>query len=285
MPNRIIKESICTSCEIDNLKPEEEVFFYRVLVNCDDYGRMDARLPILRAKCFPLRIDRVTDDDIRSWLDSLAARGLISLYSVDGKDYLYMVTWEKHQQVRAHRSKYPAPDGVVIHKKSSDINGNQMQSDAPVIQSNPIHIQSESNHSAAPVNNFKELVTAFSNNIHPITPIEADDLACWQKEGVENDVIIWAIGEAVKNNARSIKYINAIIDNLVKLDIKTMAGVEARERDRKKLKPPNGQAREPTYVEASGAKELYNPPPDPPVDPEFAKKLRELTAQVGKGVE
>ena len=42
MPNRIIKESICTSCEIDSLTPEQEVFFYRLIVNCDDYGRMDA---------------------------------------------------------------------------------------------------------------------------------------------------------------------------------------------------------------------------------------------------
>jgi len=53
VPNRIIKESICTSNEIDALKPEEEILFYRIIVNCDDFGRMDARLPILRAKCFP----------------------------------------------------------------------------------------------------------------------------------------------------------------------------------------------------------------------------------------
>jgi hypothetical protein len=34
VPNRIIKESICTSNEIDALKPEEELFFYRIIVNC-----------------------------------------------------------------------------------------------------------------------------------------------------------------------------------------------------------------------------------------------------------
>ena len=49
MPNRIIKESICTSDTIDQLSPEEEIFFYRLIVNCDDYGRMDARPQILRA--------------------------------------------------------------------------------------------------------------------------------------------------------------------------------------------------------------------------------------------
>ena len=148
MPNRIIKESICTSNEIDSLKPEEELFFYRILVNCDDYGRMDARPPILRAKCFPLRIDKIKDKDIKAWLNTLVARGLVFIYRVEGKDYLQMVTWEKHQQVRAKRSKFPAPDDGVMHKiadvtveKSSDSNGNQMQSDVP---ENPIRIQSES---------------------------------------------------------------------------------------------------------------------------------------------
>ena len=140
MPNRIIKESICTSNEIETLTPEQEILFYRIIVNCDDYGRMDARLPILRAKCFPLRIDKIKDKDIQGWLDALIKQGLIYIYAVDGKQYLQMTTWEKHQQVRAKRSKFPAPDNGVI---TSDINGNQMQSDVP---ENPI--QSESKRSS-----------------------------------------------------------------------------------------------------------------------------------------
>ena len=53
--NRIIKESICASDTIDQLTYFEEVFFYRLIVNCDDYGRFDARLPILKARLFPLK--------------------------------------------------------------------------------------------------------------------------------------------------------------------------------------------------------------------------------------
>ena len=43
MPNRIIKESICTSENIDQLSPFCETVFYRLIVNVDDYGRIDAR--------------------------------------------------------------------------------------------------------------------------------------------------------------------------------------------------------------------------------------------------
>ena len=43
MPNRILKESICRSEEIDSLSWFEEVLFYRLIVICDDFGRYDGR--------------------------------------------------------------------------------------------------------------------------------------------------------------------------------------------------------------------------------------------------
>lgn len=48
MPNRIIKESICVSDSIDSLSWFEEVLFYRLIVVCDDYGRFDGRIPIIK---------------------------------------------------------------------------------------------------------------------------------------------------------------------------------------------------------------------------------------------
>lgn len=128
MPNRILKETICTSCEIDNLSLGAERLFYRLIVQCDDFGRMDARLPIIRAKCFPLKLDKVKDADVKKWLKEISDAGLIKIYTVDSKPYLYFVNWSKHQQKRANYSKYPAPDDGVI---SDDINCNQSQEDVP----------------------------------------------------------------------------------------------------------------------------------------------------------
>lgn len=133
MPNRILKETICTSEEIDALSADLEVFFYRLMVVCDDYGLMDARPAILKARCYPLK--SIDINCIKGFLDGLSRVGLIVTYEVDGRPYLSIVNWKKHQQIRAHKAKYPAPDDVL---KSSDINGYQQKSDAPVIQSNPI---------------------------------------------------------------------------------------------------------------------------------------------------
>lgn len=110
MPNRIIKESICTSDNLNNLTAEEEVFFYRLTVNCDDYGRLDARPQILRAKCFPLKLDKIKESHIENWLLSLIGNDLIILYRVNDREYLQLTTWTEHQQVRAKKSKFPGPD-------------------------------------------------------------------------------------------------------------------------------------------------------------------------------
>lgn len=98
MPNRIIKESICTSETIDKMSWFDECFFTRLLTACDDYGRMDARPAILKSKLFPLK-GRLSLKDIESALHRLADIGCVMLYECDGKPYLYLPTWEVHQQI------------------------------------------------------------------------------------------------------------------------------------------------------------------------------------------
>lgn len=148
MPNRIIKESICTSCEIERLTPEAEVAFYRIMVNVDDYGRMEADPTILRAKLFPRKIDKVKDQDIKKWLQELSKSngtepGLIYLYQAKGKNYLQVTKWEDHQQIRAKRSKHPAPGtaarGPLTLEPdpiSNESNGNHVQADPEQDQEN-----------------------------------------------------------------------------------------------------------------------------------------------------
>ena len=107
MPNRILKESICQSEEINKLTWFEEAFFYRLIVACDDYGRFDGRAKIIKGTCFPLK--EIKDKEIQEGLDHMCATGLIRLYTVDDRPYLEMVTWNKHQRIRNSRNKYPAP--------------------------------------------------------------------------------------------------------------------------------------------------------------------------------
>ena len=108
MPNRIIKESVCVSEQIDQLTPFEEVFFYRLLVNCDDYGCFDARERVVSSRLFPLR--DIKTADITKTLKRLENVGLIRLYSVGGRPYLFVCKWGEHQRLRVSKHKYPTPE-------------------------------------------------------------------------------------------------------------------------------------------------------------------------------
>ena len=133
MPNRIIKESICTSASIDALTWFEEVLYYRLIVNCDDYGRFDGRTAVIKNRLFPLK-DNVTAKSVEQSINKMVTCGLVTLYEFEGKPYLQLPSWEKHQNVRAKKSKYPPYDSDL---NTDDCKCMQMYANVPVIQSNP----------------------------------------------------------------------------------------------------------------------------------------------------
>lgn len=108
MPNRVIKESIKRSPQIDALTWFEEVVFYRLIVTADDYGCIDGRPVLIKNELFPTR-ENVTRKSVEDAITKLVAVGLLYQYEVDGKPYLAFPTWEKHQRIRNKHRKYPAP--------------------------------------------------------------------------------------------------------------------------------------------------------------------------------
>lgn len=109
MPNRIIKESLCTSDKISNLTDFEFRLWVGLITQADDAGRGDARPAIIKGAVFPLR-ERVTVKDVDVAIHGLAAKGCVSLYTVGGKPYFWFPTWGNHQRIRECRTKYPAPE-------------------------------------------------------------------------------------------------------------------------------------------------------------------------------
>lgn len=122
MGNRVLKESICTSDQIDELSFFEEVFFYRLLVNCDDYGVMDARTKILKAKLFPLKDDEdLSTVAMENALETLQRIGLIRLYEAEGKPFLQVIKWAEHQRVRISKHKYPMPEEMQENPENGEL--------------------------------------------------------------------------------------------------------------------------------------------------------------------
>lgn len=124
MPNRLLKEGIVDSSAINELTAEEEVFFYRLLVVSDDYGLMDARIQILKSRCFPLK--EIKNEKIDGWLLSLVRHKLVIRYQVDGKPYLKILKWE--QRVRS-KAKYPLPDDEQLTDDCQTVDSNLLTDD------------------------------------------------------------------------------------------------------------------------------------------------------------
>ena len=141
MPNRIIKESICRSEEIDSLSWFEEVLFYRLIVTCDDFGRYDGRAKIIKGSCFPLK--DITEKDIDKALGRLSAVGLVRVYEAQGRPYLQLVTWADHQRIRNQKSKYPgfSEDCELL---TFDSKGQQIKTSDNKCVRNPIQSESKS---------------------------------------------------------------------------------------------------------------------------------------------
>lgn len=138
MGNRIIKESICTSEDLNKLSPMAEILFYRLIVKADDYGAYYGNVSIVKSNCFPLKSDDIKCEQVQSWLRELEDAGLIVAYTAsDGRDYVQFCKWKNHQQVRAKKHKFPEFDNACNHLISNDIkcSPNPIQSNT---ESNPI---------------------------------------------------------------------------------------------------------------------------------------------------
>ena len=180
MPNRTLKDSICTSDTLAQLTAEEERFFYRLIVQCDDFGRFDARPQILLTSCFPLLMDKVTTEDITGWLNGLAKADLIRLYTCPkGRPYLLMTSWHKHQRRRAQKSKYPQPPAYLdpCWQMSADVvKRQQMQSNASD-HDHDHDLDIEYDHDHDHDQQHSDLVVVSNSNLEPNEPEpQKDDL-------------------------------------------------------------------------------------------------------------
>ena len=89
-----------------------EMLFMKLILEADDYGRMDGRLQWIKSRAFPMRPE-VTLESIEEWVTELSTGSDAPLqrYQVDGDEFICFVNWEKHRSKsrRASESRLPGP--------------------------------------------------------------------------------------------------------------------------------------------------------------------------------
>ncbi len=109
MPTRVLRDWT-DSYKVNDLDWPAEVFFTRLIMKVDDYGRFTGDSRLLRSALFPLK-DGIRDTDISRWIAMCEKAGLIRVYQATDKPFILIEKF--NQRVRAEKSKYPEPSGEV----------------------------------------------------------------------------------------------------------------------------------------------------------------------------
>lgn len=121
MPNRIVREGILTSEPVNSCSWAAEVLYRRLMSVVDDFGRYYAKPGLIRAACYPLQLEKVSDSDIGKWLTECVNAGLVRVYPAsDGKRYLEIQKFQQRTRALVSRFPPPAERGVLIVECPSD---------------------------------------------------------------------------------------------------------------------------------------------------------------------
>ena len=116
----MIRDSCKTSKTLAVLSHGAERLFWRLTTEAADFGRFEAHPLVVLTSCMPRLIDRVTADDVATWLDEMVRCDLIAMYEVRGRNYAVFLTFGTHQRKRARYSKYPPPPDDICARLSAD---------------------------------------------------------------------------------------------------------------------------------------------------------------------
>ena len=224
MPNRLIKETIRTSKSVNKLSDFNFRIWTYLITYVDDYGRGSADPELLKGLVFPRRAG-LTEAQISKALDDLANIGMITLYEADGESYFYFPNWDKHQQIRAKKSKFPEPDIACYHLISNDSK----------CARNPIQSESKEEDDAR-ARGFGKVMDLFLDKVNPLPSPSVTQALSEYADTLGADVVIHALQIAMDERKTSWSYINAILRRYRKDGLTTMDAVLRSEQSRRAKK-------------------------------------------------
>ena len=111
---RSIKPEFWRSEDIADLTVEDRLLFIGLWSYVDDNGVGIDRLADVCADLFALDLERDPPETfarVSRGLQNLSEAGRIVRYTVEGKSYLHITNWSKHQRIdKPNKARYPHPD-------------------------------------------------------------------------------------------------------------------------------------------------------------------------------
>lgn len=105
---RTIKPDFWTSEQIVSCSRDARLLFIGLWNFSDDAGIHPASFSNIKMQIFPG--DNLTIDQIKKLVDELLINNLLQEYIIDGKAYLQVTGWKKHQRIDKPTYKFPPPE-------------------------------------------------------------------------------------------------------------------------------------------------------------------------------
>ena len=136
MPNRVLRPWLDSEA-INSLSDAGEVFFIRLIMCVDDFGRFYGSPQLLKSYLYPMKNMRISD--ISRLIAACVKAGVIAEYEYEGKRYLQIIKFK--QRLRKQKSIFPAPPPEILEKckleeQSSDectSTGRQLSANRPTV--------------------------------------------------------------------------------------------------------------------------------------------------------
>jgi hypothetical protein len=124
---RSIKPDFWTSEQVMECSPIARLMFIGLWNFADDHGRLPSAPKTIKAQVFPG--DDINSDAVRGMIDELSSNGLVQVYVVDDKEYLFITGW-RHQKIdKRQAAKYPEPppyqSTTIRRTVSTDLRGSE----------------------------------------------------------------------------------------------------------------------------------------------------------------
>lgn len=106
---RWVQPEFFSSEDVNAIPRDARLTFIGLWAFADDFGRARMNPALIKASVWPLD-DEITTEVIEEHLLAMADRDMVSLYAVDGREYLELPGWEHHQPVdKPSKSRIPPP--------------------------------------------------------------------------------------------------------------------------------------------------------------------------------
>lgn len=249
----MIDPNIWQSEDFSNLSILARIIFIGLFSNADDEGRGRAKTNYIKSILFPYD-ENITTQEVENALNEIAQNTSIFFYTHNNNEYYCLTNWKKWQKIdRPQPSKidmFSEQTDTIIRTFDEYSTNNRRLVPPNIIQHNTIQDNTnkdnttitESYEAGANIGTsdvvvvVDKIVDFYNNNIGLITPYTAEMLQDYINNGMSEDVIIFAMQEAIKQAKPTMSYINGILKNWKQQNIKTLVQAQKLTEDFQKNK-------------------------------------------------